>query len=364
MKIEGSQLRIMSENLLTTGLVSLTTSLIKTGYNIKDMTSYNRNEHFSFAGTFVIDATNKSLTINGINHSLIEGTYKRGELLTHINSYFTPDGITLVWVDGYFKIISDDPFDFVTDSADGILNTLGFTDGIDYENVLEVVSVSSRYHWPYEWIQVDFGYTPNIGFLGIISTSLKEFSFSANANVKVMASEVENFDDPAFEMFIPNITKEGLFQFFTDAEYDFRFWRIEIEDNENSHDVEFGYLYLGEAHTFDERYNDQKATESYTDLSEVTVTENGSKISFERQLMKKYNPIVFRMVTPETRAFMFDIFKRFKTIRPFFISIDPEVEITSEIQELTFFCSFSSSPSSLHYAGKRWDLSFEVEEWL
>lgn len=364
MKIEGSQLRIMAENLLTTGLVNMTTSKVKTGYQAKDITSYNRNIHFSFAGSFTIDDSNDFINLNGSFYSIPQGLYKRDELIVLINGLINPDDIFLSWSEqGYFKLSSVNDFDFVTDAADGILNTLGFTDQIDYTAVKEVIGVSSRFHFPCEWIEIDFGYTPNMGFFGMVSTSLKEFSLSSNAKIKFKASQVNNFDLPAYEGYA-SITKEGAFKFFTDDEYDFRFWRIEIEDNENTHDIEFGYMYLGEAHTFDDRYNDQKAITSYNDLSEFSTTENGSLIGFERQVQREHGPIIFKMVKPETRHFFFDIWNRFKMIKPFFISVDPDVEITKEIYELTFLCSFKSKPTALHYAGTRWDLTMEVHEWL
>lgn len=364
MKLEGTQLRIMAENLLTTGLVTMSTSKVKTGYQVKDMTSYNRNIHFAFAGTFVIDDSNDHITLNGSFYTIAQGVYKRDELIAVINALINPDDIILSWeAGGYFKLSSVNDFDFYTDSPDGILQTLGFTDSFDFLNVKEAVAVSSRFHFPCEWIEVDFGYTPNMGFFGMVSSSLKEFCLSQNAKIKFKASQVNNFDIPAYEGFA-TITKEGAFKFFTDDEYDFRFWRIEIEDNENNQDVEFGYVYLGEAHTFDDRYNDQKAITSYNDLSEFSITENGSIIGFERQTQREHGPIIFRMVKPETRHYFFDVWNRFKMIRPFFVSVDPEAEITQEIYELTFLCSFKSKPTALHYAGTRWDLTMEVQEWL
>lgn len=359
-----SQLLIMAENLLKTNYVSLFTSTIKAGYSLDDLTSYQRNIHFSFGGTFVIDETNNVLNIDGNTYNLTQGQYVRGDLIAHINTLLDGTGITLSWSDnGFFRFQKIISFDFDTTTGDGILNTLGFNNNVNYNDVLEVNAINSRYHFPCEFIEVDFGYTPNMGFLGMVTSSLKEFGLSSQAKVKVMASQVNNFDLPAFTKFA-TITTEGAYLFLTDDEYDFRFWRIEIEDNNNDKDVEIGYLYLGEAHTFNKAFHDQGSEETYNDFSEIYKTENGGIIPFERQAQKTFGNIVFRYVEPETRSYIVDVWKRFKTVRPFFIALDPNVEISKSIEDLTMLCSFRASPLLTHVVANRWDFTIEVDEWL
>lgn len=376
----GGQVRFMAENLLTTGYNALTSSAINPSYPITNLTSKFRGRPAKFAGTFIIDATNLNLYINdGADKTAVvaTGTYtSRTTFATAIQTALNAVSSTFIvtWnsVTHCFVINHTGAFTLrLSVSTNAIHNTIGFTGVTDLTLGSVYSGDQKRFHWPYEWVKVDFGYAPNIGFLGIVSDSRYVFSLTENATVKVQANTIDDFTAPPVDLTLV-LTTKGILKFFDDDEYSYRYWRITIIDNTSTDDATLGYVYLGEFHKFGDdtvddrryRYNAQGATNYTEDRSEKSVSESGQVYALEKQLQKCYDDIAIQMMDPDNRDMLDDIWSRFKTVHPFFISIDPKLEISNNLTDFTFLCTFNEKPEYNHQSGNKFNTSFGVKEWL
>lgn len=376
----GGQIRFMSENLLKTGYNAITSSAINATYPITNLTTDFRGRPVKFAGSFVIDSTNNKLYFNdGADKTatIASATYTTRNLLanaiqTALNAVGSSFIVTWNSTIQTFVINHTGAFTFrLSVSTNAIHNTIGFTGSTDLILASVYTADQKRFHWPYEWVKIDFGYSPNIGFLGIVSDSRYVFSLTEMATVKIQANTLDDFTAPPLDLTL-TLTTKGILKFFDDGDYEYRYWRLTILDNNSTDDATIGYFYLGEFHKFGDddtddrryRYNAQGASNSTVDNSEINISESGQVYALEKQLQKSYDDISIQMMDPKNRDFLEDIWARFKTVRPFFISIDPKLEISNNLTDYTFFCRFTDGPKYRHVTGNKFDTVFGVKEWL
>lgn len=368
----GGQIRLMAENLLNAGVNSITSSELNPSYPIGNLSNNYRGRPVKFNGTFIVDSANDKLYINDggdVTVVVTQGTYtSRADFVQAVQDALDSfsSGFTFTWdpTTKSFSISRATPFSLrLSQTTDAIHNTIGFTGNTDLTGQTYYEADQRRFHWPSEFIKIDFGYFPDIGFLGIISDSRYVFSLSLTANVRIQANTIDDFTSPPLDRVL-DITEQGIFEFFDDDDYNYRYWKLVIEDNNGLDDPKIGYMYLGEFHKFDNRYNAQGGENYSEDFSEIFKSEAGQIYALEKQNQKKYESITIQMIAPNDRDFLFDIWSRFKTVKPFFISIDPKLEISNNLSDYTFLCSFNSAPKFVHYSGNKYNTSFGVSEWL
>lgn len=376
----GGQARFMAENLLKTGTTSMTTSGLNPSFPIGNLTSNFRGRPMKWRGRFLVEASNCKLYFNdGTNKVATVATSNyttrtafASAVQTALNA--VSSSFFVVWNTGLqsFTIARSGGFTLrLSQTTDAIHNTMGFTGSTDIVVASTVAADQKRFHWPNEWLKIDFGYFPEIGFLGLISDSRYIFSLTEMANVRIQANTIDDFTAPPLDRVL-TVTPQGILEFFDDDDYNYRFWKLIIEDNNGTDDPAIGYMYLGEFHKFGEkqdddrklRYNDQGGVYSKEDTSEKAVSESGQVYALEKQTQRIYDEISFSMLDPDAKDMLDDIWSRFKTVHPFFISIDPKLEITNKLSDSTFFCSFNSKPSFFHRSGNKYNTKIGVSEWL
>ncbi len=376
----GGQIRFMAENLLTTGVTAITSSAINPIFPIVNLTSNFRGRPVKFAGSFVIDSTNNKLYINDGSDktaTVASATYaSRTALNTAMQTALNAvsSNFTVSWNTTLQSFVISKTANFVlklSTATNSIATTIGFTGSSDLSGDDSYTADRKRFHWPYEYVKIDYGYSPDIGFLGLISDSRYIFSLTETATVKIQANSIDDFSAPPVNITL-TVSDLGIFRFFDDDDYNYRYWRLLITDNDSTDDATIGYMYLGEFHRFGEeeltginkRYNSQGASNYSDDTSEKSISESGQVYALEKQNQKFYEGIEIQMINPEGRDFLYDIWSRFKTVKPFFIAIDPKLEISNNLYDYTFFCNFLDRPKFTHQSGDRFNTSFGVSEWL
>lgn len=371
------QLRIMAENLLTTGVNAITSTPINPIYPIANLTSDFRGRPVKFVGRFTIGPTNKNLYINdGANKTIVlaEGEYNRTTLVAEIQSKLnaSSSGFTVLWsaVDNNFIIQKSGVWILrLSVTTNAVHVTLGFTGSSNLTGQTTYSGDVKRFHYPNEFIKIDYGYFPEIGFLSLISDSRYLFSLTEMANVRIQANTIDDFTAPPLDRVL-TVTEKGIFEFFDDDDYNYRYWKLVLEDNNGTEDITIGYMYLGELTTFIDRsngnptYHAQGSVSSFEDTSEKVYSEAGQAFILEKQLKQVHESVTLQMIDPSNKDYLNDIWKRFKTVRPFFISLDPKLELSNDIEDLTFFCNFTGKPAFAHASTNKYNTQFGVEEWL
>lgn len=363
----GGQLRFMLDNLLLTGVKTFEASSQDVNFPLSNVLNNFRARPLKFTGRFEITSSNNKLYYNDGTDKVATipvGEYtSRASLASAIQAQMA--GFTVIW-DGItrsFKISGPSHILKLSNQTNAIWLTIGFIDLTDTASATMHVADECRLHWPYEFIKVDFGYYPNIGFFGLIADSSKDLNISNQAKIFIEANTIDDFNAPAISIELER-TDRGVFKFFDDDDYLYRFWRLRIEDNFNPNEIEIGYLYLGEYSKFKEHYNDQGGINSNNDRTDIIESESGQIYSFTKAKQRSYESIALRFIDNVDKDYLKHIFNRAGLGNPFFISIDPKLEITTKLDDATFFAKFDDVPRYSHVVGNRYNTDFKIKEWL
>lgn len=368
----GGQIRFMTNNLLLTGVSSIVRSSENPSFPWSNALTDFRSRPFRFAGRFEITTTNNKLyffdTIARTATIPIGEYTSRNAMATAVQT-----AMNLVSANYTVSWSSIDRRFVISNIAGHILNlsnqtnaiwlTLGFSSIIDTANGSGHYADLQRLHYPFEFIKIDFGYFPDIGFFGLIGDSSKVLNISAMANVKIQANTVDDFTSPPINITLTRKNR-GIFKFFDDASYNYRFWRITFEDNNSTNEVEIGYLYLGEFGKYLDHYNAQGGVNSNEDRATLQESESGQIYAYARPKQRNYDSIAIQAINPTDMDFTRDIFDKFGISKPFFISIDPKLEITNNLDDTTFYCKFSDAPKFTHITRNLYNTDFKIKEWL
>lgn len=368
----SGQLRFMAENLLLTGVKTIATSSEDPAFPIENALNDFRARPFKFTGRFEITSSNNKLYFNdGADKTatITVGEYTTRNLMasaiqTALNAVSSDFIVT--WNSTAKRFVINRTGTFIlklSNQVNAIWETIGFTNITDTASASAQSANEQRLHWPYEFIKIDFGYYPDIGFFGLIADSSKPLNISPMASVIIEANTLDDFTSPAVSFALTR-SDRGVFKFFDDDDYNYRYWRVRIEDNFAENEIEIGNLYLGEYSKFKIHYNAQGAKNFLDDRSEISEAESGQLYSFYKAPQRVYDSVLFEAFNRTEKDFLNDIFNRFGIGKPFYVSIDPKLEITSKLDDATFFCKFDAKPEYTHVVGDLYNTSFTLREWL
>lgn len=368
----GGQIRFMNENLLKTGLHSVVKSSEDPSFPYTNAINNFRARPYKFAGRFEITSANNKLYFNDGSDktaTIPVGEYTTRNALasamqTAMNT--VSSGFLVAWSTLHKRFSFTKGSAYVlklSNQTNAIWETIGFVSLTDTASGTGFFAEEPRLHWPYEFIKFDFGYHPNIGFMALIADSSKPLTISNMANVYLEANNIDDFTAPPVSIKLSR-TDYGIFKFLDDDDYLHRFWRLRIEDNFASDEIEIGHLYLGEFTKFKMHYNAQGGVNSNEDRSTVIESESGQIYAFDKVKQRVYDSISMQAFDADDLVFMKDFFKRVGLGNPFFISVDPKLEITKSLEDTTFFCKFEDNPRFAHITRNLYNTEFKVREWL
>jgi hypothetical protein len=376
---ELGQIRFMNENLLLAGYNTLEASSTKTGNPLSNLINNIRTKAHKFTGRFLIDSTNNSIYFNdGANKTatIASSSYTSPSsfataIQTALNA--VSSGFTVTYLGSFkFKITRNATWTFrLSQTANAAHETMGFMTIVDTAGVVDGLNYSlsadeQRNHYPNEYYKVDFGYSAEVGFIGMIGDLSNDFGVSENATVRIQANDVDLFTGttPVDETLSP--TKLGLFKFIDTVESAHRFWKITITDifNPSGPEIPVGILALSEITKFNDRYHSQGHTFTQEDRSDVFISEGGQVYRDRKAGRKKFSNVFVEALNKDNKDFIQDLSNRFGQGVPFFICFDPNGETTNNLEETCIFGRFSKVPEYTHLYGDLHRCSFEIEEVL
>lgn len=249
-------------------------------------------------------------------------------------------------------------------------DTLGFTKSTDTAISTSESATEPRIHTG-EYIQFDFGYNAQIDFLGIVGPLDEEFTIPESATVTLKANNLDNRWDTAPLSVTLTPTAFGIFKFFDDiADTNYRYWRVDIEDRENSGgngpSYSVGYLYLGDYLTFTDKNIANGFVKTLVDDSIVQRSENGALYFDTKTKYHRYTNSSIGLIDKDQRETMERMYNYLGNTTPFFISLDPQNKIspTGELYHETKYIRFSKPPKFTHVIRDLFNMSLEFEEIL
>lgn len=368
------QIRFMQNNFLQSGF---TYSSQQSSFPAANAINTSRSRVWKPAGNFEVTALNNLIYINdGSNKTatITVGNYTYATLATAIQTAL--NAVSTNWTCTYDNSLTY-KFTISRSSGTNVLrksqttnaawDMLGYTGNTDI-SVDPFIADEQRNHTS-EWLKCDLGVPQLATFSGIISGIDKIFSLSATATVKIQANNIDYWVSPPVDITVP-IGKISAMRMIDDPDDGgqtaaYRFWKIEIIDRLNylgPEGIEIAYVYVGDHISMTQTNMATGFTKELTDPSNVLQSENGALFFEKRPRYLTLTNCEIQLINAQEREDIEQLFYDVGIREPMFVSVDPGVEVTISLEELTRFMVMISSPTLNHVLRDYYNISFEMRE--
>ena len=364
------QIRFMGNNFTESSSTAVTVSSEASLYPATNLQSSQRYKHWAPAGRFVIDSNNKNLyydTGSPLTLVIPEGEYTGLTLAAEMQSQLG-GGYTITYASSLFTITkgSGTLELSVATTTNAIWDTIGFTGGSDLTGSLTYTSDSVRIHTS-ETIDWDLGVDTATTFFALIAKREDGFTLSSSAVLTLEGDSIPIGGAPAFSRTLTR-TSEGVFEFLDDADDNtYRYWRLTIVDRDNplgGDGIKIGVAYLGDYITLSSRGLEKGFTKTQIDPSLKNTSESGATYYKIKNRFTRFSNLSIPYLKASERRAIEDFFYDFGNFKPFFLSMDPMLQASAELQELTKYVKFEGDPSVTHIKTDVYTVQFNAVEDL
>lgn len=378
----SNNVRICENNLAELGGESnISVSSEQTSYPKENAVSRFRNEQWRPLGNFTIDSSNSALYIRvgatDTTIALTAGNYTYSTLASHVssqlNTYSNSWTCSYDFSGGTFKFTigrSSSAYLVFSSQTNAVWNTLGFLGTSDVLDTSFVADIQRNH--THEYIEFDFGYAADIKAFFCIGSLSETFSISANATALLRANNLSDetlWKNPPFEIDLSDYRSDaGIYVFLdsirTDTRY--RFYRLHIEDKENAlgpeECIRVSNIYAGDYVYLENRNIQNGFTKTVFDPSDRSVSESGELYWDQKTNYTLIESIGFTFISKEDRATLESIFNKVGLYTPIYLSIDPNLEASDSLSDLTYYCVYNTSPTMQHVIRDKFNYSLSFRE--
>lgn len=377
------RIRFMANNLASLNKNSLTFSSETTGFEASNALNEFRSDTWKAAGHFEVSdgsatydgAQNDQLYINdggAVTVTVTAGQYTTGAALatqiqTDLNAASSNWTCTYDLSGGTYKFTignSGSVTLVLSSTSNAIWDDLGYTSTTDQTGT-SFVANEQRAHTS-EYLRLDMGYQAEMTFIGIIGDVAGSFGLSSQATVTLKGNNIDtNWSSPDFSVTL-TVTDKGIYTWNdTNSDARYRFWRLEYEDKYNSTagpNIEIGSVYLGSYQCMLNRNITQGLTDTLIDPSIVSESEAGVRYFDKRTKHTLFSNIEIPFMDETDKDELKDVFNTVGITTPFYVSLDPLTNFSSDITDFTKYVVFESPPQIVNSGACRWSTSFVLRE--
>lgn len=368
MVVRNERLRFCGNNFTEADNVSVVVSSEQALFPATNLKLTQRYKVWSPAGRFEITAANNKLYYNdGSDQEItipVSSSYTGTTLAAAIQSEFGAGYAVTFNADASWTIShTTTAFTLqLSNSTNAVWDTIGWVGSTDRTAQLHD-SDTIRVHTS-ETVDWDLGTATEITFLAAIASRTEVFALSQEA---VITLEADNVPIPATPALSRTLTvgSEGIFEFLDDLDdTTYRFWRLTIVDRTNTNQLKFGVLYLGSYITLDQRGLVRGFTKQQVDPSLKNTSESGAVFYKVKNRFFRLGNLSTPFLTADNRKDLEQFFYDRGNFKPFFISLDPTMQVSTDLQELTRYVRFDGDPSVVHVKTDVYSVQFNVVEDL
>lgn len=251
----------------------------------------------------------------------------------------------------------------LSQTATPVWSTIGFTTSTDLVGA-SFTADQQRNHTS-EFVIWDLGFASPIGFFAAIGPLGQTFGLSGSATIRLQASNFNLWTSTPLDVTITRYNS-GLFRFLDDlSDYNYRYWKFSYIDYGNINGpkgIQFGNIYLGSYYTFFNRQVDHGYQKTLVDPTVLSISESGVKYFSSKQKYSKFSSLTLNILERSNKDYLEYLFEIKGLSTPFYISLDPLVQYTTDLDELTKFVYLTSAPSFTHITRDLFTTSLEFEE--
>lgn len=357
MTIATYRVRFMANNSASLNVNAYSFSSEAVGFESINAFNSFRSSTWKMTGYFEIYATNNLLYINDGSDKTatvpVAGYKTAAALATAIQTAL--NAVSSLWAVTYDLAGASYTFTItrggsatlrLSQTTNAIWSTIGITSITDSTGTTFLAN-EQRTHTN-EFVTFDFGYISPVTFIGIISGVDVSFNVSSTATISLQGNNINDFASPAFSTSLTR-TDSGVFQFnIATPSVAHRYWRFNIVDYYNAVTgpfIEIGSLYLGDFLTLSERNIEAGFSDTLNDPSLRSESEGGVLYFDKRTRYTSLSDVTLSYLLDSDKQIIKDVFRTVGTTEPFYISLDPELKINSDITEFTKFVIFNEAPS-------------------
>lgn len=367
-------MRIMENNLAEVISSSITASSENSSYPSTNVINRFRSKQWLASGRFTIDTTNQNLYCTDGTAVITAGEYTTPSLLaTEIQTQLNSIGSN--WTVTYDS--SGETYKFsiantgsktltISNDTNAIWDDIGFTGSLDQTGT-SFTADEQRNHTS-ETLLFDLGYAAEIRFFGAISKLDEVFSISTNATIKIQANNLNQWTSPPLDISLTRYDS-GIYQFLESETYSdtkYRYWRFYIEDRANplgpSGCIKISNVYIGDYLSLTTRNIVNGFTKVVADPSIRSESENGALYFDKRTKYTLLSSIGFAYIEQDDRQTLETLYDRVGLTTPFYISIDPGLNISNQLDDLTKYVIYDSAPQMDHVISSKFNYSISFRE--
>lgn len=351
---ENKRIRFCENNFIDSNTI-LNYSSQDSNFPFSNICNDERSKVWKPTGYFEITSSNNKLYINDGSNKTITiaaNEYTTGALLAaDIESFLnlSSSGWHVSYSNSRFTVTNDFSytirFSVLTNS---IARTLGFTGSVD----LVCASLTSDVNVIHtsEYCIFDLGFAASVDFIAILGNVDEIFPLSNSAIITAYGNNINDFDSPAFTKTLTRYDG-GVFNFIDDTDANYRYWKIKIVDPQNtlgSPGLSFSNIYLGDYQTLESRNLENGFSITFNDKSTKYESESGALFFDKKPKFKTIEGTNLGFLSRADRKMFDSMFQKLGLSTPFYVSIDPQMQFTDDLDELTKFVVFNSEPNYRH----------------
>lgn len=357
---------------LTSQSITFTSEL--TAFPFTNAISNFRSRIWKPSGQFLIDGTNDTIYINDgadksatiTNASYTTPALLATEIQTQLNAVSSNWTVTYDISGGTYKFTISNSGSVtlrLSQTTTAIWDTIGHTTSSDITST-SFIGDQQRNHTS-EYATFDMGYNPTMTFFAMIGPLDEVFSISRGATVKLMASNLNLWTSPPLELTL-TVTDKGILRFLDDqSDTGYRFWRISIEDklgSQGPQGLSIGNIYIGDYRTMTNTNLQVGFEKTEIDPSNIEESESGVLHFDTKTPYMSIDGMAIGLMTRAEKDIMLELYEKLGNTTPFYISLDPILCITDELEELTKYVVFSGAPKFKHIINDTFSMSLAVRE--
>ena len=323
---------------------------------------------FKFNGNFEITTSNQNLYVDALTITLTVGNYTAATLATHMQTQLnaSSSGYTVTYSTTTYKFTITRTSAFtlaLSSTTNAVWDDIGWVTSSDLTGSTSYTSEEMRVHTD-EWIKFSFAGQTDVGFVGLVGDLNNALDISEYATVTLQGnnSDVWTSGSVAYETTLTRTTN-GLFKFIDTETRQYQFWRIQIIDRTNplGPNLSLGYCYIGTFTNFSHNI-DVGFSASRIDNSSV-FRSDGATLYFDSKVKNlALGNLRIAFLTTDDKLSLENLFNDKGVTQPFFISLDPQLAVSSGLDEFTKFVRFGSNISMNHIINSYYQCSFELVE--
>jgi hypothetical protein len=370
-----SKVRFMADNYAALSTATVTASSDLAAFPYTNVTSDFRYNQWVTEGNFVVVSTNKKIYFNDGSSrtaTLTEASYTPAALATHIQTQM--NAVSSNWTVTYSTTTYK--FNFVnsslnstftiTTTTDAAWDMLGFTGGVDISKTStnSYVPDEIRCHTE-EYLIVDLAAATQIDFVALIGPLNEQFCLSSSATVTLYGNGTNTWTSPSFTMSL-SVDSGGAMQFLdSNSSREYRYWKLKIVDRQNTagpNGFIFGHFYLGAYDTLTTTSVERGFNVTQQDPSIMMVSENGARFFNRRTNYLDFSNVQISNPLASERRTLQQTFYDLGITTPFYVSLDPALEVSTEYQELTRYVTFTKPPLFNHVFSDYYNVILDFTE--